>query len=194
MAIKYDTWRAPSTFEQQLVDCAQAFDTRRDVTEVYRLSRLSTSNTVEDSPLNFRILTMRSTRSVPSTGSMTPETSPFLPTSAGVAAEVPEDPSTSPREMSMLSSTTSQRKDLSLSHFKSQAIFVTTREDILFERVQERCDGCESRRSCRWIRCGSSTQMPYWTIKNDWDYSWGNEGFFEIEAFKNMAGTGVAPF
>jgi len=32
------------------------------------------------------------------------------------------------------------------------------------------------------------SQKPYWLVKNSWDYSWGVEGFFKIEAFKNMCG------
>ncbi|OLQ00991.1 Tubulin alpha chain [Symbiodinium microadriaticum] len=28
----------------------------------------------------------------------------------------------------------------------------------------------------------------YWLIKNSWDYDWGEEGFFKMEAFKNMCG------
>jgi cathepsin H len=29
---------------------------------------------------------------------------------------------------------------------------------------------------------------PYWLIKNSWDYTWGDSGYFRMEAFKNMCG------
>lgn len=29
---------------------------------------------------------------------------------------------------------------------------------------------------------------PYWLLKNSWDYSWGEEGFFRMEAFTNLCG------
>ena len=32
------------------------------------------------------------------------------------------------------------------------------------------------------------SNMTYWTIKNSWDYSWGDEGFFKMESFVNMFG------
>ncbi len=32
------------------------------------------------------------------------------------------------------------------------------------------------------------SNMTYWTIKNSWDYSWGDEGFFKMESFVNMCG------
>lgn len=32
------------------------------------------------------------------------------------------------------------------------------------------------------------TGLNYWTIKNSWDYTFGMEGFFKIEAMKNMCG------
>ena len=31
---------------------------------------------------------------------------------------------------------------------------------------------------------------PYWLIKNSWDYTWGDSGYFRMEAFKNMCGVG----
>ena len=32
------------------------------------------------------------------------------------------------------------------------------------------------------------SSKPYWLIKNSWDYTWGDSGYFRIEAFKNMCG------
>jgi len=33
-----------------------------------------------------------------------------------------------------------------------------------------------------------ASNMTYWTIKNSWDFTWGVNGYFKMEAFKNMCG------
>ena len=38
------------------------------------------------------------------------------------------------------------------------------------------------------VGVGVNMQKPYWLIKNSWDYTWGDSGYFRIEAFKNMCG------
>lgn len=41
------------------------------------------------------------------------------------------------------------------------------------------------------IGYGKEDGKDYWLIKNSWGEDWGDEGYFKMEAFKNMCGIGV---
>ena len=40
----------------------------------------------------------------------------------------------------------------------------------------------------RYDLLDDGTPTQYWLIKNSWDYTWGDSGYFRMEAFKNMCG------
>jgi len=188
MAIKYDSWRAPRLSEQQLVDCAQAFDTAGCngglPSHAFEYIRHSGGLSSEFSyPYHAVDQTCSFNKSA------TPETNPFLPTSAGVAAEVPGG-----------SINITKGDEHSLKYYLATEGPVSVAFQVASD-FRDYASGVYTSTVCKngatdvnhavlAVGYGTDpdTQIPYWTIKNSWDYSWGDEGFFKIEAFKNMCG------
>lgn len=188
LALKYDAWRAPRLSEQQLVDCAQAFDTQgcegglpsHAFEYIRSAGGLSTEfsypYTAKDGPCHFN-------------KSGTPETVPFEPHSAGIGVEVPGG-----------SVNISQGDENSLKFFLATKGPVSVAFQVASD-FRHYASGVYSSTVCKdgpkdvnhavlAVGYGTDpeTEKPYWTVKNSWDYSWGDEGFFKIEAFKNMCG------
>lgn len=186
MAIKYDNWRAPRLSEQQLVDCAQAFDTAgcngglpsHAFEYIKHAGGLSTEFAYPyhgvDETCTFN-------------KSATPETTPFVPSSAGVGAEVPGG-----------SINITKGDEESLKHFLATEGPISVAFQVASD-FRDYSSGVYTSSVCKngaqdvnhavlAVGYGTMNGMPYWTIKNSWDYSWGDEGFFKIEAFKNMCG------
>lgn len=189
LAIKYDNWRAPRLSEQQLVDCAQAFDNHgcegglpsHAFEYVKHAGGISTEfhypYTAKDGPCAFN------SSDVPKGDGA------FLPTSAGVGAQVPGG------SVNLTVGDEDALKYHLASHGPVSVAFQVASD------FRHYSNGVYTSKVCKngpqdvnhaVLAVGYGTDdvsgMKYWTIKNSWDYSWGVEGFFKIEAFKNMCG------
>lgn len=191
MSIKYDAWRAPRLAEQQLVDCAQDFDNHgcegglpsHAFEYVRAAGGLSTEfhypYTAKDGKCAFS-----------DTAAHSPGGS-FRPTSAGVGVEVPGG-----------SVNITVGDEDSLKYYLATTGPVTIAYQVASDfRHYSRgvytstvCHNGSKDVNHAVLAVGYGTDadsgLRYWTIKNSWDYSFGEEGFFKIEAFKNMCGVG----
>jgi cathepsin H len=188
LALKYDAWRAPRLSEQQLVECAQDFDNHgcegglpsHAFEYVRGAGGLSTEFSYPylgvDGKCRFN-------------KSATPETAPFRPSSAGVGVEVPGG-----------SVNISQGDEAALKYFLAtrgpvSVAFQVASDFRHYESGVYTSTVCKSgpkdvNHAVLAVGYGTDpvSGLEYWTIKNSWDYSFGMEGFFKIEAMKNMCG------
>lgn len=188
MAIKYQNWMAPRLSEQQLVDCAGAFDTAgcngglpsHAFEYIKYAGGLSTEFNYPYKAVN---------QACKFNKSATPESHPFKPSSAGVGVEVPGG-----------SVNITAGDEQSLKYYLATAGPVSIAFQVASD-FRHYASGVYSSKVCKngamdvnhavlAVGYGTDprTNMPYWTIKNSWDYSWGHDGFFKMEAFKNMCG------
>lgn len=186
LAIKYDAWHAPRLSEQQLVDCAQAFDNHgcsgglpsHAFEYIKAVGGLSTEfhypYAEKDQACGFNA-------SLPS--------SPFRPSSAGVGAIVPGG-----------SFNLTAGDEASLKYFLATRGPVSIAFQVASD-FRHYSSGVYTSTVCKSgpqdvnhavlaVGYGTDPQtgLQYWLVKNSWDYSWGDEGFFKIDAFKNMCG------
>mmetsp|Transcript_85876 Transcript_85876/g.161705 ORF Transcript_85876/g.161705 Transcript_85876/m.161705 type:complete len:378 (-) Transcript_85876:44-1177(-) len=189
LAIKYDNWRAPRLSEQQLVDCAQAFDNHgcngglpsHAFEYVKSAGGISTEfhypYTAKDGACAFN------SSDVPKGDG------PFLPTSAGVGAQVPGGSvNLTVGDEEALKYHLATHGPVSVA-FQVASDFRHYSSGVYTSTV---CKNGPKDVNHAVLAVGYGTDdvsgLTYWTIKNSWDYSWGVEGFFKIEAFKNMCG------
>lgn len=188
VAIKYDNWHAPRLSEQQLVDCAQAFDNHGCngglPSHAFEYIRYAGGLATE---FHYPYTAKDGTCAAPSM----PRTASggFHPTSAGIGAEVPGG-----------------SYNLTVGDEESLKFHIATHGpvSVAFQVASDFRDyagGVYSSTVCRngpgdvnhavlavGYGVDPTTKMQYWLIKNSWDYTWGVEGFFKIEAFRNMCG------
>lgn len=187
LAIKFDSWRAPRVSEQQLVDCAQAFDNHgcdgglpSHAFEYVRYAGgLSTEfnypYTAKDGNCSF----------VP------PEKPlhPFRPTSAGVGVTVPGGSvNLTVGDEDELKFVLATRGPVSIA-YQVASDFRDYKHGVYTSTV---CKNGKKDVNHAVLAVGYGTDpvtgLDYWLVKNSWDYTFGEEGFFKIEAWKNMCG------
>lgn len=188
MAIKYQNWMAPRLSEQQLVDCAGAFDNDGCngglPSHAFEYIKYAGGLSTEFSyPYHGVNATCKFNKEA------TPETSPFRPTSKGVGVEVPGG-----------SINITEGDEESLKYF----LATTGPVSIAFQVASDfrhYSHGVYSSTVCKntpmdvnhavlavGYGTDADTNKTYWTIKNSWDYTWGVSGYFKMESFKNMCG------
>lgn len=186
-AIAYGQWRAPRLSEQQLVDCAQAFDNHGCngglPSHAFQYLQAAGGMSTEFS-YPYKAKDGNCTFVPPSHSS-----APFEPRSMGVGALVPGG-----------SVNVTKGDELSLKTFLATkgpvSVAFQVAKDFRFYK-----SGVYSSTVCKngpmdvnhaVLAVGygfeAVSQKPYWLIKNSWDYTFGEEGYFRIEAFKNMCG------
>mmetsp|Transcript_86497 Transcript_86497/g.242159 ORF Transcript_86497/g.242159 Transcript_86497/m.242159 type:complete len:362 (+) Transcript_86497:96-1181(+) len=186
LALKYDAWRAPRLSEQQLVECAQAFDNHgcegglpsHAFEYVRSAGGLSTEFSYPykgvDGPCPFN---------------QTETPAPFTPTSAGIGAQVPGGAvNLTQGDEDALKFYLATRGPVSVA-FQVASDFRHYSSGVYTSQV---CKNGPMDVNHAVLAVGYGVDLAsgveYWTIKNSWDYSFGEEGFFKIEAFKNMCG------
>jgi len=190
LAIKYDAWHAPRLSEQQLVDCAQAFDNHgcNGGLPSHAFEYVRHSGGL-DTEFHYPYAGKDGKCSFKGRGGDASAAGPFQPTSAGVGVQVPGG-----------------SVNLTVGDEDSLKYYLATHGpvSIAFQVADDFRDysgGVYTSSVCKnkpgdvnhavlavGYGVDPDSQKPYWLVKNSWDYSWGDEGFFKIEAFKNMCG------
>lgn len=193
LAIKFgDTWHATRLSEQQLVDCAQAFDNHgcegglpsHAFEYIQAAGGLSTEfyypYSAKDQPCAFHGVN----------GSLANQDSQaFEPTSAGVGVKVPGG------SVNLTAGDEGSLKQVLATKGPVSIAFQVASDFRHYSKGVYTSEVCKSgpkdvNHAVLAIGYGTDPESgkPYWLIKNSWDYSWGDEGFFKMEAFKNMCG------
>lgn len=187
LAIKYDSWRAPRVSEQQLLDCAKPFDTdgcngglpSHAFEYIRHAGGLDTEfhypYNAEDGNCTFE-----GPDKVPS---------PFLPTSEGVGVQVPGGSvNLTVGDEDELKYVLATRGPVSIA-YQVASDFRDYKGGVYTSTV---CQNGPQDVNHAVLAVGYGTDpvsgLDYWLVKNSWDYTFGEEGFFKIEAFKNMCG------
>mmetsp|Transcript_68984 Transcript_68984/g.179146 ORF Transcript_68984/g.179146 Transcript_68984/m.179146 type:complete len:374 (-) Transcript_68984:91-1212(-) len=188
LAIKYDAWHAPRLSEQQLVDCAQAFDNHGCngglPSHAFEYVRAAGGLQTEfhypyhakDGVCSFNGTAHRSAGA-------------FEPRSAGVGVQVPGGSvNLTVGDEDSLKFHLATHGPVSIA-FQVASDFRDYSYGVYSSKVCQSGPG-DVNHAVLAVGYGTDpeTKMSYWLVKNSWDYSWGEEGFFKIEAFKNMCG------
>jgi len=192
MAIKYDSWHAPRLSEQQLVDCAQAFDNQGCdgglPSHAFEYVRAAGGLDTEfhypyhatDGKCSFNS-TLRKAAAE--------SASEFQPSSAGIGVQVPGGSvNLTVGDEDSLKFHLATHGPVSIA-FQVASDFRDYSHGVYTSTVCKNGPG-DVNHAVLAVGYGvdPDTKMPYWLVKNSWDYSWGADGFFKIEAFKNMCG------
>jgi len=188
MAIKYQNWMAPRLSEQQLVDCAGAFDNDGCngglPSHAFEYIKYAGGLSTE-----FSYPYHGANEACKFNKSATPETHPFKPTSEGVGVEVPGGSiNITAGDEESLKYYLATKGPVSIS-FQVASDFRHYARGVYSSTV---CKNGPTDVNHAVLAVGygtdPETKKTYWTIKNSWDYTWGVSGYFKMEAFKNMCG------
>jgi len=188
LAIKYDSWRAPRVSEQQLVDCAHDFDNNgcsgglpSHAFEYIRYAGgLDTEFHYPYNASDGNCSFVPPTDDVPS---------PFLPTAGGIGVTVPGGSvNLTVGDEDELKYVLATRGPVTIA-YQVASDFRDYRSGVYTSTICE--DGPQDvNHAVLAVGYGTCpvTGRDYWLLKNSWDYTFGMEGFFKIESFKNMCG------
>jgi len=188
LAIKYDSWRAPRVSEQQLVDCAQAFDNDGCngglPSHAFEYIRYAGGLDTE-----FHYPYRGNDGNCSFEGPPDNMPSPFLPTSEGIGVTVPGGSvNVTMGDEDELKYVVATRGPVAIA-YQVASDFRDYKSGVYTSTV------CESglkdvNHAVLVVGYGKcpDTGLDYWLVKNSWDYTFGMEGFFKIEANKNMCG------
>ena len=184
LALKAGAWRAPRLSEQQLVDCAGAFDTKgcdgglpsHAFEYIKHAGGLSTEFSypyhAKDQKCSFN-----------ASASVT------APQSNGIGIRVPGGSvNLTKGDEGALIYYLATRGPISVA-FDVASDFRDYKSGVYSSTV---CSQDAEHVNHAVLAVGYGTDpvsgKPYWLIKNSWDYTWGDSGYFRMEAFKNMCG------
>lgn len=184
LAIKSDNWRAPRLSEQQLVDCATDFDTNgcdgglpsHAFEYVKYAGGLSTEFSYPYKGVDGNCSFDASS------------TEQVVPMADGVGIVVPGGSvNLTAGDEDELLYTIATVGPVSVA-FQVASDFQNYKSGVYSSSV---CQSGFQDVNHAVLAVGYGTDSdgkPYWIVKNSWDYSWGDYGYFKIEAFQNMCG------
>jgi len=187
LAIKYDAWHAPRLSEQQLVDCAQAFDNHgcNGGLPSHAFEYLRHAGGLE-TEFHYPYQGKDGKCLANLTGQ---RVGPFEPMSAGVGVQVPGG------SVNLTVGDEQSLKYYLATHGPVSIAFQVASDFRYYGRGVYTSTVCKNgamdvNHAVLAVGYGvdPETKLQYWLVKNSWDYSWGDEGFFKIESFKNMCG------
>ena len=184
LALKAGAWRAPRLSEQQLVDCAGAFDTQgcngglpsHAFEYIKHAGGLSTEFSypyhAKDQKCSFNA-----------------SASTTAPQSNGIGIRVPGGSvNLTKGDEAALKYYLATRGPVSIA-FDVASDFRDYKSGVYSSTV---CSHDAEHVNHAVLAVGYGVDpvsaKPYWLIKNSWDYTWGDSGYFRMEAFKNMCG------
>lgn len=188
LAIKYDSWRAPRVSEQQLVDCAQAFDNAGCngglPSHAFEYIRYAGGLDTE-----FHYPYHGTDGNCTFEGPPDDMSSPFMPTSAGIGVTVPGGSvNLTVGDEEELRNAVATRGPVTIA-YQVASDFRDYKSGVYTSTVCE--NGPQDvNHAVLVVGYGNDpvSGLDYWLVKNSWDYTFGVEGFFKIEANKNMCG------
>lgn len=188
LAIKYDSWRAPRVSEQQLIDCAQAFDNDGCngglPSHAFEYIRYAGGLDTE-----FHYQYKAADGNCSFEGPPDDQPSPFLPTSGGIGVTVPGGSvNLTVGDEDELKYALATRGPVAIA-YQVASDFRDYKSGVYTSTVCENGPK-DVNHAVLAVGYGNDpvTGLDYWLVKNSWDYTFGMEGFFKIEAYKNMCG------
>lgn len=187
-ALKFGAWHRSLLSEQQLVDCAQAFDNHGCggglPSHAFEYIRYSGGL---DTELNYKYTATDDNCTFDP--SKSPPVSPFLPRSKGIGVQVPGG---------SVNITKGDEKSLKYHLANTGPVSIAYQVSSDFRDYKSGvftstiCKNTPMDVNHAVLAVGYGTDpdsgLDYWLVKNSWDYTFGMEGYFKIEAFKNMCG------
>lgn len=189
VAIKYDGWHAPRLSEQQLVDCAEAFDNHgcNGGLPSHAFEYIRAAGGI-DTEFHYPYQGKEGTCAFKGAAAKNAGAA-FEPTSAGVGAQVVGGSvNITVGDEAALKYAIATQGPVSIA-FQVAKDFRDYKTGVYSSTVCKNAPG-DVNHAVLAVGYGTdpATGIDYWLVKNSWDYSWGDEGFFKIEANKNMCG------
>jgi len=189
MAIKTDTWHRPILSEQQLVDCAQDFDNAgcNGGLPSHAFEYIKAAGGL-DTEFHYPYKAVDGTCAA-SKRAQGVRSGAFEPHSNGIGAQVlGGSANLTVGDEDALKAVLAEMGPVSIA-FQVAVDFRDYKSGVYTSTVCKSGAG-DVNHAVLVVGYGTdpATGLNYWLVKNSWDYVWGVEGFFKIEAFKNMCG------
>lgn len=184
LALKADNWRAPRLSEQQLVDCAFNFDTQgcNGGLPSHAFEYIKYAGGLQ-TEFSYPYTAVTGTCSFAA-----PEDDAFVPQSSGIGVVVPGG------SVNLTAGDENELKYFLATKGPISVAFDVASDFKNYESGVYSSNICKSgamnvNHAVLAVGYGTTANNEsYWLIKNSWDYTWGDFGYFKIEAFKNMCG------
>lgn len=189
VALKYGSWHRSLLSEQQLLECAQKFNNQGCAGGLpsHAFQYIQHAGGL-DTELNYPYTATDDETCKFNASERSPPT-PFLPRSAGIGAQVPGG---------SVNLTVGDEDALKYHLATTGPVSIAYQVADDFRDYQggvytsTRCKNGAMDVNHAVVAVGYGTDpdsgLDYWLVKNSWDYTFGLEGYFKIEAYKNMCG------
>lgn len=188
VALKYDGWHAPRLSEQQLVDCAQAFDNHgcNGGLPSHAFEYIRAAGGIDT---EFHYPYQGKDGTCAFTGDAKKNAgAAFEPKSAGIGAQVVGGSvNITVGDEAALKYAIATHGPVSIA-FQVATDFRDYKSGVYTSTICKNSPG-DVNHAVLAVGYGTDpvTNMDYWLVKNSWDYYWGDEGFFKIEAGSHIS-------